>query len=94
MIASKGFIYTSAALGHPAFAPVNRLGQQVTVTPPPSPAGAPAVVVQQTPSSAPAASDGVSLLGVLIVGGAILVGLEVAGVTHVLGLDKLAKKLY
>jgi hypothetical protein len=50
-------------------------------------------VVVQAPATAPAAAssanEGVSLLGLLLVGGAVLVALEVGGVVDIFGLDKL-----
>jgi hypothetical protein len=77
-------------LGHSVFAPIPVLGQT------PAPAVAPQTVVVQAPAAAPAAAtsvnEGVSMIGVLLVGGAILVALEVGGVIDIFGLDKLQKK--
>lgn len=85
MITRHGFLYTPPMLGHSVFAPIPALGQ--------APAAAPQTVVVQAPATAPAApssvNEGVSLLGLLLVGGAVLVALEVGGVVDIFGLDKL-----
>jgi hypothetical protein len=87
MITRHGFLYTPPMLGHSVFAPIPALGQT------PAPAAAPQTVVVQAPaaapSGAPSVNEGVSLLGILLVGGAILVALEVGGVVDIFGLDKL-----
>lgn len=89
MITRHGFLYAPPMLGHSVFAPIpgTVLGQ--------APAAAPQTVVVQAPVAAPPAStvnEGVSMIGVLLVGGAILVALEVGGVIDIFGLDKLQKK--
>jgi len=91
MINRHGFLYAPPMLGRSSFEAMNRrdlLGQG-------TPAAAPQTVVVQAPGTAvaapqaPAESSGVPMLGVLIVVGAVLVGLEVGGVINIFGLDKL-----
>jgi len=95
MINKPGFLYAPPMLGHAVFEARGEtaLGQA-------PPAAAPQTIVVQAPAPAVAApapaaplSDGVSLLGILIVGGALLVGLEVGGVINIFGLNKLQEKL-
>jgi hypothetical protein len=90
MINRHGFLYAPPMLGRSPFEAMNErnlLGQT-----PPAP---PQTVVVQAPGGAAVApqiqaeSSGVPMVGVLIVVGAVLVGLEVGGVINIFGLDKL-----
>ena len=87
------FLYGRPMLGHSPFQAMNERGLLGQGTP----AAAPQTVVVQAPggASAPplaqAQSSGVPMLGVLIVVGAVLVGLEVGGVIDIFGLDKLER---
>lgn len=90
MINRHNFLYAPPMLGRSSFEAMNRrdlLGQG-------TPAAAPQTVVVQAPASAPPpqVESGVPMLGVLIVVGAVLVGLEVGGVINIFGLDKLEQK--
>lgn len=83
-------MYAPPMLGHSPFVAMNQpnlLGQG-------TPAAAPQTVVIQAPAGStivtPAPQEsGVSLLGLLLVAGAVLVALEVGGVVDIFGLDKL-----
>lgn len=85
MISRHSFLYAPPMLGHSPFAPLNEagLGQ-----------AAPQTVVIQAPAVAtpPPQEQGVPLIGLLIVAGAVLVALEVGGVIDIFGLDKLQEK--